>query len=147
MSIATLKTRITRLAQTLNHGFALDGAFRLRRKLPYIDQFIEIQPGGGSLDGMFTCNLCWLFTADGTSRDDVYHHVVRLGALTGGTDLWLSHEPKQALEASWEKFTQLLNEFGLPFLDSLTDLRQIVAKYENALAIEPHSPKIQRHMV
>lgn len=141
MSQSTLKKHIVRLAQELgNRRFVLDGAFRLKRSIPFMDQFLEIQPGGRGLEGRFTCNLCWLFTTDGLSREDVYHHFVMLGLLSGGTDLWFRHEPKEDLEESWESFLRILYDYGLPFLDSNNDLSLMVTRYEKELANESGPP-------
>lgn len=133
MSKATLKTKVTHLAAACEPlGFVLDGPFRLKRSVPHIDQFIEIQPGHNWLDGKFTCNLCWKHTADGVAANDIYDHVVNVGWLTGHSESWMNHESKDDLEASYNQLKSLLLETAISFLDGIRDLGQMVEMYEDA---------------
>lgn len=131
MSKAMLKTRVLRFANTFaNEGFSLDGSFRLKRKLPNLNQFLEFQPGYRELEGKFTCNLCWKNTADGVESIDVYDHMFELGHLSGNVDCWYSHKTKEELEESCKKVALLLNQYGIPFLNSISDLQTMLEKYE-----------------
>lgn len=133
MSKAMLKTKVKHLATACEpHGFVLDGPFRLKRIVPHIDQFIEVQPGHDWLDGKFTCNLCWKHTADGVAAEDVYDHVVNVGWLVGKSELWMSHESKDDVEASYGQLKSLLLDTGVSFLDGIRDLRQMIEMYEDA---------------
>lgn len=132
MSSATLITRVNQLAAACEPlGFLLDGPFRLKRSVPHIDQFIEIQPGHDWLDGQYTCNLCWKYTADGIAADDVYDHAVNVGWLTGDSELWMNHESKD-VDKSDGQLESLLLEAGIPFLDRIRDLRRMIEMYEAA---------------
>jgi tetratricopeptide (TPR) repeat protein len=133
MSKTTLKTTVMRLALTCEpFDFVQDGPFRLKRSVPHIDQCIEIQPGRDWLNGKFTCNLCWKHTADGITADDVYDHVVNVGWLAGKSESWMSHESKDALEVSFGHLKSQLLDAGIPFLDNVRNLREMLNKYEQA---------------
>lgn len=131
MSRATLRTRISRLAKALaNAGFRLDAPFRLKRNKTRLDQFIEFQPGSKWLCDQFTCNLCWEFALDGSSDDGSYDYSIRIGFLVGNSDLWFAHEPGPELDASIDRLRVLLEQRGLPFLDSVGELSEMVRAYE-----------------
>ncbi len=133
MSKATLKTKVKNLANELESaGFVQDGPFRLKRSLEHIDQFVELQPGHEWLEGKFTCNLCWKITAGVQLVEGVYDYCVRIGFLVGETDLWFSHETRDELASSYEQVASILREKGLPYLDSISDLKRMVELYESA---------------
>jgi hypothetical protein len=124
-----LKTKVRRLAEDLSrHGFEHSGAYLIKRSRPNLDQLLELQPGHNSLVGKFTCNLAWRFRyPEMPGNDNAFHYFNRI------TD-WLSHEPKEALEGSYERLTRAIEVYALPLLDSLDSVERILGKYEDAVA-------------
>jgi hypothetical protein len=115
-------------------GFIQNGPFRLKRTGELLNQFIELQPGHQWLEGKFTANLCWKITAGGEPVEGVYDFCVRIGFLFGENDVWFSHDTKEELDVTCEQVMLLIRERGLPFLDSVNDLEQMVEMYEAAVA-------------
>lgn len=128
-----MKATIRKLfADFSNYGFAPAGRFCIKRNMPHLEQFLEVQPGRGWLKGKHAINLCWKFTTDGAAETAVYDFRVNAGWLGGGAELWLGGGDATEAGPSYEVLQVILLGKGVDFLQEVGDLERMTALYEKA---------------
>ena len=127
-----LVTRFKRLAAALEeHGFKPAGPLTVVRRLPYIIQHINIQPGVTWKSNQFTCNFGWKLTVDGEETIG-YAYNERLGFLMSEGDTWFGHASREEADEAFARGAECIQAHVIPFLDYFDNIQAMVKAYEAA---------------